>query len=76
MLRNVILLVVLIFAINCKVHDVIIVGAGISGLRASQILTEEGYDHLVLESSSTIGGRIKGYKYKGLEIDIGATTIH
>ena len=38
--------------------DVIIIGAGLSGLNAAGILAETGLDGLVLEGSDRIGGRV------------------
>ncbi|MXW21717.1 MAG: NAD(P)-binding protein [Gammaproteobacteria bacterium] len=38
--------------------DVIIIGAGLSGLNAAWILSEAGADVLVLEGSNRIGGRV------------------
>ncbi|UCE40727.1 MAG: NAD(P)/FAD-dependent oxidoreductase [Candidatus Aminicenantes bacterium] len=39
-------------------HDVIVVGAGPSGLNAAKILTEKGLDVLVLEKKSEVGKHI------------------
>ena len=41
-----------------KLGNVLIVGAGISGLAAARKLTDEGFDVLVLESRNRTGGRI------------------
>ena len=38
--------------------DVIVLGAGLAGLRAAQILSEAGKDVLVLEANDRVGGRI------------------
>jgi sarcosine oxidase subunit alpha len=38
-------------------HDLVVVGAGVSGLAASQALTERGAPHVVLEREGFIGGR-------------------
>lgn len=39
-------------------NEVIIIGAGISGLGASKVLKSYGIPHLILESRDRYGGRI------------------
>ena len=39
------------------VHDVIVVGAGVSGLSAAKVLADKGADVLVLEARDRVGGR-------------------
>ena len=39
-------------------HDVIVIGAGLSGLHAAMLLEEEGYDVLTLEGRDRLGGRV------------------
>ena len=46
--------------------QVIIVGAGLAGLRAAQLLSAQGKDVLVLEGGEHIGGRLKTYDYGAL----------
>ena len=41
-----------------KHYDVIIIGAGLAGLRAGQLLRQRGVDFLLLEGSQRVGGRI------------------
>lgn len=55
---------------------VAIVGAGIAGLRAAQILTERRVRCVVLEARDRIGGRIWTNRDLGLPIDLGASWIH
>lgn len=49
-------------AVGCAVAgrdaDVIVIGAGLSGLQAAVVLQDAGLDVLVLEGSSRIGGRV------------------
>jgi len=51
-----------------KIH---IVGAGISGLIAAQILENHGYHPIIIEASSTVGGRVKSEFFKGHSLDHG-----
>ena len=59
-----------------KKYDVIIVGAGISGLAAANHLVEDGKDVLVLEARDRVGGRIWSYSWHGVTIEEGANWIH
>jgi hypothetical protein len=43
-------------------NHVIVVGAGISGLVAAQLLKDEGHKVTILESSNRVGGRIQTYR--------------
>jgi len=45
--------------------DVLIVGAGISGLTVGALLADAGRKVLVLEGAPTIGGRTPSTTYKG-----------
>ncbi|HYI00887.1 NAD(P)/FAD-dependent oxidoreductase [Hyalangium sp.] len=57
-------------------YDVIIVGAGFSGLTASKELRRGGRDNiLILEATDRIGGRAHTLK-KGPPIDLGGAWIH
>lgn len=51
--------------------DVIIVGGGIAGLTAAQMLQERGLDWLLLEASDDVGGRIRTDIVDGFRIDRG-----
>ena len=56
-------------------HHVIIVGAGISGLRAASVLQRHGIRVTVLEGrSDRIGGRILTSRKNGVARDIGKYT--
>jgi protoporphyrinogen oxidase len=51
-----------------KIH---IIGAGISGLIAAQILENHGYHPIIIEASATVGGRVKSDVFKGYTLDHG-----
>lgn len=58
-----------------RLYDVIVVGAGLSGLSAAHQLGLAGKSVLVLEASKRIGGRIYSQWIDGLPIDLGAQWI-
>ena len=53
---------------SSKIH---IIGAGVSGLIAAQILENYGYKPTILEGSNSIGGRVKSDLVKGYTLDRG-----
>jgi all-trans-retinol 13,14-reductase len=55
--------------------DVIVVGAGISGLLTALALSKEGKDVLVLEEQPVIGGVCRSYMVDGYQVDTGAHII-
>lgn len=54
----------------------IVIGAGISGIGASSVLTENGVSHLILESRDRVGGRIASFEFDGVDVEIGASFVH
>jgi monoamine oxidase len=58
-----------------KQTDVIIVGAGFSGLMAAQTLKKNGKEFVVLEAQPRVGGRVLSTSYEGSVIDIGAQSV-
>ncbi len=62
------------------IHDVIIIGAGISGISTAYHLLLNNFDGkiLILEGRDRIGGRISGQKtrFDGQQIELGANWIH
>ena len=51
-----------------KIH---IIGAGVSGLIAAQILENYGYNPTIIEATDKVGGRVKSDSYKGYTLDHG-----
>jgi phytoene dehydrogenase-like protein len=58
-----------------KRYDVIIVGAGISGLLAALTLSKHGKKVLVLEKRQSLGGNCNSYVVDGYQVDTGAHAI-
>jgi len=51
--------------------DVVVVGAGLAGLRCAQALAAAGRDVVVLEASGRVGGRIRTDRVDGFLVDRG-----
>ena len=51
--------------------DVVVVGAGLAGLRCAQALVDAGRDVVVLEASDVVGGRIRTDRIDGFLVDRG-----
>lgn len=56
--------------------DVLVIGAGISGLAAAKDLVSKGKHVIVLEAQQVIGGRILTDRSLGSSLDLGASWIH
>ncbi|HQO89143.1 MAG TPA: FAD-dependent oxidoreductase, partial [Chitinophagales bacterium] len=59
-----------------KPTDVIIVGAGYTGLSAAYYLQRNGLSVKVLEASSQVGGRARSDKMNGFTLDRGLHFYH
>lgn len=59
-----------------KNAQVIVVGAGIAGLKAAYDLKARGVDVVVLEAQAVVGGRLKVNRSLGIPFDEGASWIH
>lgn len=59
-----------------KGKNVVIVGAGISGLAAAQKLKEKGFNVTILEAQNKVGGRLRTNRSLGIGFDEGASWIH
>ncbi len=58
-----------------KKYDVIVVGAGVSGLLAALTLSKHGKKVLVLEKRRHLGGNCNSYMVDGYQVDTGAHAI-
>lgn len=59
-----------------RTYDVIVVGAGIAGLAAARTLADDGWEVLVVEASSRVGGRVRTDRETAVAFDLGASWIH
>ncbi|MGB7981450.1 MAG: NAD(P)/FAD-dependent oxidoreductase [Candidatus Nanopelagicales bacterium] len=51
--------------------DVVVVGAGLAGLRAAQLLSAAGRDVVLLEAGDGVGGRVRTDRVDGFTLDRG-----
>ena len=58
-----------------KKHQIIIVGAGLSGLTSAAYLTKAGYKALLLEKNNMCGGLLNSFERNGFVFDVGARSI-
>jgi monoamine oxidase len=55
--------------------DVIVVGAGVAGLKAAQELVSAGRSVIVLEAKDRVGGRLKYAEVAGRAVDVGGQWV-
>ena len=59
------------------VADVVVIGAGLAGLTAAELLRSQGITNVVvLEHQGELGGRLKSASLAGQDVDLGAAWIH
>lgn len=58
-----------------KTYEVIVIGAGISGLLSALALSKEGKSVLILEKSDYLGGVCRSYEVDGYQVDTGPHII-
>src|SRR3954464_13449847 len=56
--------------------DVIVVGAGLAGLRCAVSLADSGYRVLVFEAGDAVGGRIRSESHDGFVVDRGFQVLN
>lgn len=56
--------------------DVLVIGAGIAGLRAAEVLIANGRRVIMLEARNRLGGRIYTDRSWGVPVELGASWIH
>ena len=52
-------------------NSIVIVGGGIAGLQAANILQSKGLDFILIEKSMTLGGRVQSEEFQGYILDHG-----
>lgn len=52
-------------------NSIVIVGGGIAGLQAANILQSKGYDFILIEKSMSLGGRVQSEEFQGYILDHG-----
>ena len=53
----------------------VVIGAGLAGLRAAELLRDAGREVIVLEARDRVGGRTRTESWEGASIDLGGQWI-
>lgn len=56
-------------------HHVVIIGAGMAGIKAAHILAKRGLRITIVEGNDYIGGRMRSFEMQGVKLEDGATWI-
>jgi phytoene desaturase len=56
-------------------YDVVVIGSGMGGLSAAALLTQEGYETLLVERLPRLGGRYSSIERKGFKLTTGAIAV-
>ncbi|NLR70367.1 NAD(P)-binding protein [Novosphingobium sp. ERN07] len=62
-------------ALAAESADVVIIGAGLSGLHSAELLTEQGLKVIVLDANNRVGGRVQTVQTSEGMIDVGASQV-
>ena len=54
---------------------IIVIGAGMAGVKASFDLSKQGYEIILLEGSDRVGGRMRSEQFCGHTIELGSNWI-
>jgi phytoene dehydrogenase-like protein len=57
-------------------HDVVVIGAGLAGLRCAVVLAERGLEVVVLEAADAVGGRQRTDIVDGFRLDRGFQVLN
>lgn len=58
-----------------KRYDAVVIGSGMGGLSAAALLTQEGYETLLVERLPRLGGRYSSIERKGFKLTTGAIAV-
>jgi monoamine oxidase len=65
-----------LYLVTNSTYDVVVIGAGISGLAAARVLAASGMQVAVIEARDRIGGRILTQYHENRPFELGAEFVH